>query len=107
MYKKVKADCVECLPRSCDTSEPFSLLSKAHLCPEMHTIKKKNGRFGERAARLTILAKLAILAIFCQFRQIGSSIGIDTTPVNIGEFGDFGDFDKFGNFGDVLPISSN
>ena len=64
----------------------------------------KNGRFGERAARLTILAKLAILAIFCQFRQISSSIGIDTTRVNIG---DFGDFDKFGNFGDVLPISSN
>ena len=58
----------------------------------------KNGRFGERAARLTILAKLAILAIFCQFRQISSSIGIDTTRVNIGEFG---------NFGDVLPISSN
>ena len=67
----------------------------------------KNGRFGERAARLTILAKLAILAIFCQFRQISSSIGIDTTRVNIGEFGDFGDFNKFGNFGDVLPISSN
>ena len=67
----------------------------------------KNGRFGERAARLTILAKLAILAIFCQFRQISSSIGIDNTRVNIGEFGDFGDFDKFGNFGDVLPISSN
>ena len=64
----------------------------------------KNGRFDERAARLTILAKLAILAIFCQFRQISSSIGIDTTWVNIG---DFGDFDKFGNFGDVLPISSN
>ena len=61
----------------------------------------KNGRFGERAARLT---KLAILAIFCQFRQISSSIGIDTTRVNIG---DFGDFDKYGNFGDVLPISSN
>ena len=67
----------------------------------------KNGRFGERAARLTILAKLAILAIlaiFCQFRQISSSIGIDTTRVNIGEFGDF---DKFGSFVDVLPISSN
>ena len=62
----------------------------------------KNGRFGERAARLTILAKLAILAIFCQFRQISSSIGIDTTRVNIGEFGDFGDFDKFGNFGDIF-----
>ena len=64
----------------------------------------KNGRFGERAARLTILAKLVILAIFCQFRQISSSIGIHTTRVNID---DFGDFDKFGNFGDVLPISSN
>ena len=61
----------------------------------------KNGRFGERAARFTILAKLAILAIFCQFRQISSSVGIDTTRVNIG------DFDKYGNFGDVLPISSN
>ena len=46
----------------------------------------KNGRFGERAARLTILAKLAILAIFCQFLQISSSIGIDTTRVNIGDF---------------------
>ena len=64
----------------------------------------KNGGFGERAARLTILAKLAILAIFCQFRQISSSIGIDTTRVKIG---DFGDFDKYGNFGNVLPISSN
>ena len=30
----------------------------------------KNGRFGERALQLTMLAKLAILAIFCQFRQI-------------------------------------
>ena len=39
--------------------------------------------------------------MFCQFRQISSSIGIHTTRVNIG------DFDKFGNFGDVLPISSN
>ena len=55
----------------------------------------KNGRFGERAPRLTILAKLAILAIFCRFRQISSSIGIDTTWVNLG---DIGDFDKIGNF---------
>ena len=30
----------------------------------------KNGRFGERAPQLTMLAKLAILAIFGQFRQI-------------------------------------
>ena len=30
----------------------------------------KNGRFGERAPQLTMLAKFAILAIFCQFRQI-------------------------------------
>ena len=30
----------------------------------------KNGRFGEGAPQLTMLAKLAILAIFCQFRQI-------------------------------------
>ena len=30
----------------------------------------KNGSFGERAPQLTMLAKLAILAIFCQFRQI-------------------------------------
>ena len=67
----------------------------------------KNGRFGERAPRLTILAKLAILAISCQFRQISSSIGIDTTWVNLGDFGDFGDFDKIGNFGDILPISPN
>ena len=64
----------------------------------------KNGIFGERAPRLTILAKLAILAIFCQFRQISSSIGIDTTWVNLG---DFGDFDKIGNFGDILRISPN
>ena len=47
----------------------------------------KNGRFGERAPQLTILAKLAILAIFCQFRQIISSTGIDPTWVNIGDFG--------------------
>ena len=64
----------------------------------------KNGRFGERAPRLTMWAKLAILAIFCQFRQISSSFGIDTTWVNIG---DFGEFDKTANFGDLLPISSN
>ena len=64
----------------------------------------KNGRFGERAAQLTMLAKLAILAIFCQFRQISSSTGIDTPWVNIG---DFGEFDKIGNFGDLLPISSS
>ena len=38
----------------------------------------KNGRFGERAPQLTMLAKLAILAIFCQFRQVISSTGIDT-----------------------------
>ena len=55
----------------------------------------KNGRFYESAPRLTI---------FCQFRQISSSIGIDTTWVNLG---DFGDFDKIGNFGDILPISPN
>ena len=60
----------------------------------------KNGRFGERAPQLTMLAKLAILAIFCQFRQIG----IDSSWVNVG---DFGEFDKIGNFGDLLPISSN
>ena len=36
-----------------------------------------------------------------------SSIGIDTTWVNIGDIGDFGEFDKIGNFGDILPISSN
>ena len=89
---------------------------------------------------MAILANLtnsAILAIFCQFRQISSSIGFDTTWVNFGDFGefekfdnflryfaspirssigiditwvnidDFGEFDKFGNFGDILPISSN
>ena len=64
----------------------------------------KNGRFGERAPQLTMLAKLAILAIFCQFRQVSSSTGIDTPWVNID---DFGEFDKIGNFGDFLPISSN
>ena len=58
-------------------SPSFALMSRnAH--------DDKNGRFGERAARSTILAKLAILAIFCQFRQISSSFGIDTTRVNIG-----------------------
>ena len=30
----------------------------------------KKGRFGERAPQLTMLAKLAILATSCQFRQI-------------------------------------
>ena len=64
----------------------------------------KNGRFGQRTPRLTMLAKLAILAIFYQFRKISSSIGIDTTWVNIG---DFGEIDKIGNFGDLWPVSSN
>ena len=87
------------------SSSTYSSLASPHLAlMSRNAHDDKNGRFGERAARLTILAKLAILAIFCQFRQISSSIGIDTTWVNIG---DFGDFDKFGNFGDVLPISSN
>ena len=48
-----------------------------------------------------MLIKSAILAILCQFRQISSSIGIDTTYVNIGDFGEIG---KIGN---LLPISSN
>jgi len=58
-------------------------------------------------ANLAILAnltKLPILAIFCQFRQISSSIGINTPWVYIG---DLGEFDKIGNFDDLLPISSN
>ena len=41
------------------------------------------------APRLTILTKLATLAIFCQFRQISSSKGNDITWVNIGDFGEF------------------
>ena len=72
----------------------------AHLCPEMHAMTK----IADLAKELHDwhkLAKLAILAIFCQFRQISSSIGIDTTWVNLG------DFDKIGNFGDILPISPN
>ena len=61
----------------------------------------KNGRFGERAPRLTMLVKLPILVIFCQFRQISLSIRIDTTWVNIGDFGKIG---KIANFGARLPI---
>ena len=64
----------------------------------------KHGRFGERAPRLTILAKLAILAIFCQFCQISSSIGIDTTWVNLGDFGDFCKFDQIGNYSDISKV---
>ena len=64
-----------------------------HLYPEMHAMTKM--AFDERAQRLAILAKLAILAIFCQFRQVSSSIGIDTTWVNIDDFGV------------ILPFSSN
>ena len=73
-----------------------------HVCP--NACDDKNGRFGERAPQLTMLAKLVILAIFCQFLQINSFIGIDTRWVNTG---DFGEFDKIDNFGDLLPISSN
>ena len=62
----------------------------------------KNGRFGERAPQLTMLATLAILANFVKL--VKSSIGIDSSWVNIG---DFGEFDKIGNFGDLLPISSS
>ena len=40
-------------------------------------------------AILAILTNSAILAMFCQFCQISSSIGIHTTRVNIGDFGDF------------------
>ena len=47
------------------------------------------------AAILANLTKSAISALFCQFRQISSSIGFDTTWVN---FGDFGEFEKFDNF---------
>lgn len=35
-----------------------------------------------------MFAKLAILAIFCQFHQISPFIVIDTTWVNIGDFGE-------------------
>ena len=59
---------------------------------------------GRTLAILANLTKLAILAIFCQFRQVSSSSGIDIPWVNIG---DFGEFDKIGHFGDFLPISSN
>ena len=52
-----------------------------------------------------MLAKLAILANVVKL--VMSSIGIDSSWVNIGDFGDFGEFDKIGNFGDLLPISSN
>ena len=55
----------------------------------------------DKNGRLTMLVKLAILAIFCQFRQISLSIRIDTTWVNIGDFGKIG---KIANFGDRLPI---
>ena len=48
-----------------------------------------------------MLVKLAILAIFCHFRQISLSIRIDTTWVSIGDFGKVG---KIANFGDRLPI---
>ena len=64
----------------------------------------KNGRFGERAPRLTVLAKVAILAIFCQFRQISSSISIDITSVSIGDCGDFCEFDKIGNYSDISKV---
>ena len=62
----------------------------------------KNDRFGERAPQLTMLAKLAILANFVEL--VKSSIGIDSSWVNIG---DFGEIDKIGNFGNILPISLN
>ena len=58
-------------------------------------------------------AKLAILAIFCQFRQISWSIGIDAPWVNTGEFGDFrksstiDNVRKISDFGNLLPILSN
>ena len=42
-----------------------------------------------------------MLAIICQVRQIGSSIGIDTTRVNIGEFGESY---KIGIFGDIWKV---
>ena len=47
----------------CSTFANLSLMSR-------NARDDKNGRFGERAPQLTMLAKLAILAIFCQFRQI-------------------------------------
>ena len=48
----------------------------------------------DKNGRLTMLVKLAILAIFCQFRQISLSIRIDTTWVDIGDFGKIGIFEK-------------
>ena len=71
-----------------------------HLCPEMHAMTRM-ADLAKRAPRLTMLVKLPILAIFCQFRQISLSIRIDTTWVNIGDFGKIG---KIANFGDRLPI---
>ena len=65
----------------------------------------KNGRFGERAPQLTMLAKSVILPSFANFvKLVQSFIGVDSSWLNIGGFGKF---DKIGNFGDLLPISSN
>lgn len=50
------------------------------------------------------LTKSALWAIVCQF---SSSIAIDTTWVNIGDFGVYGEIGKIGNFGKRLPILSN
>ena len=41
---------------------------------------EKNSRFVERPPRLTILAKLANLAIFCQFCPSTLSVAIYDTP---------------------------
>ena len=56
-----------------------------YLCPEIRD--DKNGRFAERAPLLTILAKLANLAIFRQFCHSTSSFAIyDTRMLKIWRF---------------------
>ena len=61
---------------------------------------------GLTLAILAILTKSAILAIFCQFRQICSSIGIDITSVSIGDCGSFCEFDKIGNYSDISKVEA-
>ena len=54
-----------------------------------------------------MLAKLAILAIFGQFPKISSSIGIDTTWVNIGDFKKLIKLFNFANIVNREPFRPN
>ena len=70
IHRSMKDTLQHCMLKTVRIAAGLGNPPNKHLCPEMHA-----------------MTKMADLAIFCQFRQISSSTGIDTAWVNIVDFG--------------------